>query len=332
MADDKKVKAAVYCRVSTYMDRQDGSLEMQSEHYKKLISKADNMVLVGIYADQGKSGRTIKGRPDLKRLLDDCRKGEIDLILTKSISRFARNMKEFVETVRWLSELGVRVYFEKENIDTNNMAGELFMTIMATLAEEESNSISQNVKWSRKRNYQMGRPIEKASYGFRSSGKEHIWEICEPEAERVRLAFYMAANCYNNAQIRNALNVLEEEENTGKVWKQTPVMNLLHNLAYVGDYLSNKETVIYENGEAKRRKNRGEAEQFYISEHHEPIVSHELFDCVQEIIDSKLLFVHRRKFTESELQLMERGKEMAEEEFRGKIFINRESDGACRAK
>lgn len=320
--EKRKLRTAVYCRVSTLMDKQDGSFEMQATHYKELIAQAENMELAGIYGDHGKSGRTIKGRPGFQNLLDDCKNGKIDLILTKSISRFARNMKECVETIRGLNDVGVRVYFEKEKIDTSNMVGELFLTILATVAQEESNSISQNIKWSRKRNYQMGRPIERASYGFRSIGKEHKWEIYEPEAERVRLAFCLAAHGFNNARIKEELNALEEEDGTGKVWNQTPLINLLTNYAYVGDYLSNKETPIYVDGELRRRKNRGDADQYYISGHHDPIVSHELFDCVQELVKHHTLFVKRSRFSEYEKQLLKRAKRIAEEEFRGQIYID----------
>ncbi len=323
MAETRKMlRTAVYCRVSTNMDRQDGSFETQVEHYQKLIEQSDSMVLIEIYGDHGKSGKNMSKRPALQKLLQDCREAKIDLILTKSISRFARNMKECVEAIRELKELGVRVYFERENIDTNNMVGELFMTILATLAEEESNSISHNVKWSRKKNYQMGRPIEKASYGYLSSGKKHEWTICEAEAKRVKLAFYMAGMRFNYAEIRKALNELEKDEKTGKIWNHTPVVNLLTNYAYVGDYLSNKETVVYDQGEARRRKNRGEADQYYISEHHEPIISHALFDCVQEMIEKHILFVKRSRFSEADRLLMERGKQLAEEELHGKIHID----------
>ena len=320
--EKRMLRTAVYCRVSTMMDQQDGSFEMQATHYKELIAQADNMKLVGIYGDHGKSGRTIKGRQEFQKLLEACRAGQIDLILTKSISRFARNMPECVKTIRELNDLGVRVYFEKERIDTSNMVGELFLTILATVAQEESNSLSENVKWSRKRNYQMGRPIERASYGFRSKGKEHRWVIYEPEAERVRLAFYMAATGFNNAEIKAQLNALEEEDGTGKVWNQTPLVNLLTNYAYVGDYLSNKETQVFVEGELRRRKNRGEADQYYISGHHEAIISHELFDCVQELVKNHTLFVKRSRFSEYEKQLIKRAKHIEEEEFRGKIYID----------
>ena len=315
MTEAKRLRTAVYCRVSTNQDTQDGSFETQVEYYKSLIAQSNTMTLVDVYGDHGKSGREMRKRSGLMRMLEDCRLGKIDQILTKSISRFARNMKECIATIRKLKDMGVRVLFEKEGIDTMNMVGELFLTILAAMAEEESNSISQNVKWSRKRSYEMGRPIEKPSYGYRKEGREHHWVIFEPEAKRVRLAFYMAGLCRSNAEIRGALNRLEEQEHTGKVWKQTPLMNLLTNYAYVGDYLSNKQTPILVDGQSRRRTNRGEADQYYISEHHEAIISHELFDCVQEIIASHLLFVKRSRFTESEAELMEQGKKLAEAEF-----------------
>lgn len=318
MAGNEAVlRTAVYCRVSTAMDSQDGSFETQMDYYRNLVERSTMLTLVDMYGDHGKSGRSMKGRPELKRLLEDCAAGKIDLILTKSISRFARNMKECVETIRKLTALKVRVYFEKENIDTANMAGELFMTILATLAEEESNSISGNIRLARKQAYQLGAPVERASYGYRSD-KDHAWKVYEPEAERVRLAFYMAGTCHRYPEIREALNRLEESEGTGKVWKATPINNMLTNYAYIGDYLSNKQTPVYVDGEWRRRVNRGEADQYYITDHHEAVVSHELFGCVQELLENRTLFAKRTRFSKYEEALMERSRRIAEVEFHGR--------------
>ena len=136
MAEDKRIPTAAYCRVSTKRDTQDGSYEVQRAYYEKLISEDPTLELVGIYGDHGKSGRYMRGRAELNRLIKDCEAGKVKLILTKSISRFARNMMECVETIRHLRELGVTIRFEKENIDTDTMGGELMLGILATIAQE----------------------------------------------------------------------------------------------------------------------------------------------------------------------------------------------------
>ena len=147
---DARIPTAAYCRVSTTKDTQDGSYETQCNYYRQLIETDSTMRLVGIYGDDGHSGRSMKSRPELQRLIRDCELGKVKLILTKSISRFARNMLECVETIRKLNALGVTVRFEKENFDSNSTGGELMLGILATIAQEESNSISKNMSWSRR--------------------------------------------------------------------------------------------------------------------------------------------------------------------------------------
>ena len=136
----EKKRTAAYCRVSTTSDTQDGSFEVQCEYYEKRIKEDPGMELVGVYGDHGKSGRSMRGRKELNRLIKDCEAGKIELVLTKSISRFARNMLECVETIRHLSELGVVVRFEKEGLDTETMGGELKLGILETIEQEEGNS------------------------------------------------------------------------------------------------------------------------------------------------------------------------------------------------
>lgn len=259
MEEQKLKRTAAYCRVSTKRDLQDGSFETQCDYYRRRIEAEKDLQLAGIYGDHGKSGRSIKGRTEFNRLLKDCEDGKIDMIFTKSISRFARNMSECIATIRRLKELGVAIYFERENLDTGSQSNELLLGILATIAQEESESISQNMKWARRKRYEQGMPVERASYGYRSVGKDHRWVLHQEEAKRVRLAFYMAGICCNYREIRESLNELEKEEHTGKIWNQTPVIHLLTNLAYVGDYLSNKECPIIDGNERKWVKNRGYA-------------------------------------------------------------------------
>ena len=315
MAEEKRIPTAAYCRVSTKRDTQDGSYEVQRAYYEKLISEDPTLELVGIYGDHGKSGRYMRGRAELNRLIKDCEAGKVKLILTKSISRFARNMMECVETIRHLRELGVTIRFEKENIDTDTMGGELMLGILATIAQEESNSIAANMSWSRRKHLEKGQPWNVPRYGYVSVGKEHRWEIVPSEAEVVRKAFYMAGMCYKYPQILAEMNRMEAENGTGRIWKQGPLTNLLRSENYLGDYLANKEVaIIDENGQVKRVKNRGQKEQFLIEEHHDPLVSRELYGVVQELLDHVTLGAHRTKFSEEEDEIMARAMKLAARE------------------
>lgn len=311
---DKK-RTAAYCRVSTTSDTQDGSFETQCEYYEKLIREDPGMEFAGVYGDHGKSGRSMRGRKELNRLIADCEAGRIDLVLTKSISRFARNMLECVETIRHLSELGVTVRFEKEGLDTDKMGGELMLGILATIAQEESNSISQNMSWSRQRHIEKGQPWDKASYGYVSVGKEHRWEVVEHEAEVVRQAFYMAGMCHTYQEISDELNRMEAEDGNGRIWTNATVVNLLRSEVYMGSYLSRKHCrIVDENGASRYVVNRGYADQILIEGHHEALVSGELYEAVQELLDHSTLGSGRRRFSAEERAAMDRAMKLAAEE------------------
>lgn len=316
MEEQKKLlRTAAYCRVSTASDTQDGSFETQCEYYERIIKENPNMIFVGVYGDHGKSGRTMRGRKELNRLIKDCEAHKIDLVLTKSISRFARNMLECVQTIRHLKEIGVTVRFEKENLDTETMGGELMLGILATIAQEESNSISQNMSWSRQRHVEQGQPWDVARYGYISVGKEHKWEVVPDEAEVVRQAFYMAGMCYTYGEIAEELTRMEKENGSDRVWNKTPVVNLLRSITYIGNYLSNKECrIVDEMGNVKRVKNTGQADQVLIEGHHPALVSEELYSVVQELLDHVILGGHRRKFSDEEQAIMNRSMAIAARE------------------
>lgn len=316
MSEQKKpIRTAAYCRVSTASDTQDGSFETQCEYYERIINENPNMIFVGVYGDHGKSGRTMRGRKELNRLIKDCEAQKIDLVLTKSISRFARNMLECIQTIRHLKEIGVTVRFEKENLDTDTMGGELMLGILATIAQEESNSISQNMNWSRQRHVEQGQPWDVARYGYISVGKEHKWEVVPDEAEVVRQAFYMAGMCYTYGEIAEELTRMEKENGNDRVWNKTPVVNLLRSVTYIGNYLSNKECrIVDEMGNVKRVKNTGQADQVLIEGHHPSLVSEELYNVVQELLDHVILGGHRRKFSDEEQAIMNRSMAIAARE------------------
>lgn len=315
MEINKKTRTCAYCRVSTASDTQDGSFEVQCKYYEKLITSNPDMEFVGVYGDHGKSGRKMYNRTELNRMIKDCEDGKIDLILTKSISRFARNMAECVETVRHLRELGVRIKFEKENLDTDTMTGELILGILATIAQEESNSLSQNQAWSRSKHLERGETWTPPRYGYTSVGKNHRWEIVPNQAEVVRMAFYMAAMCHTYAEIRDEMNRMEKEEGSTKVWTKAAVALLLRSENYVGDFLSNKDCKIVDSdGRERRVKNKGFVEQILIEEHHPAIVSHEIFDIVQELLKHRTIGDGRTVFSAEEKYLMEKANRIAEKE------------------
>jgi len=270
-----KIKTAAYCRVSTDKEEQDGSYELQEQYFTDLINADPTMELVGIYGDRGKSGLKISGRPGLQRLLDDCGAGKINLILTKSISRFARNMAECAQMIRELRSLGVNILFEEQDIDSQDTAGDLVLNIFAAIAEEESHSISQHALMAHEQYVLEGRPYGRISYGYKNGGN-HKWIINEDEAPLVRKAFEMADAGRSYAEIRRAL-----DEMSDIIWSQCRLRYLLTNVVYKGDYYSHKTICIVP---GKQVRNNGYRDRIYIEEHHEPIVSPELFERVQERI------------------------------------------------
>ena len=315
MAKKKKLRTAAYCRVSSTSDLQDGSFEFQREYFRKLISENSELEFVGIYGDCGRSGRSMEGRPELTRLLRDCSGGKIDLIATKSVSRFARNMRECVETVRRLSELGVGIVFEREGLDSRTMQGELVLGLLAAIAQEESASLSRNMRWSRWKNLERGRPWEPARYGYRAVGSERRWEIVPREAAIVRRAFFMAGTRRVYPEICAELTRMERESGSARVWNRTPVRNMLRSRVYIGDYLSHKECSIVDlSGRVKRVKNRGHCDQILIEGRHPAIVGHDLFYAVQAALDAGLLSSRRSRFSERDREIARRAKTAAEEE------------------
>lgn len=280
-----KQRVAAYCRVSTRLEEQDGSYDIQMDYFREKIEQNPEMILTGLYGDRGKSGLKVKGRDGLQRLMRDCEAGKIDLILTKSVSRFARSMADCVELIGRLRSLKVTVYFEKENLRSTDMQCDLLLNILAAMAQEESHSISQNTIRSHEQYASEGRPFGRTSYGYTCSGGTD-WHVHPEEAIRVRLAFAMAAEGRNYQTILHALGAMETEENTGVLWRQKRLKNLLRNTMYLGDYHSH-QTVCITPG--RQVVNEGYRDRFYIEEHHEPLVSKALFDRVQVMIDNGVL-------------------------------------------
>ena len=234
----ERIPTAAYCRVSTALELQEGSFETQKAYYERYIAADPTLELVGVYGDLGRSGRTMRHRPELMRMLEDCAAGKIRRILTKSISRFSRSMADCVAAIRALNAMGVSVYFEKEAIDTAGMNGELLLCILSGVAEEESHSIGHNLRWTHEKANAEGKPVFKAAYGYEKIDGE--WQIEPKAARRVLYAFELAAEGGRYREILDGLNQMETAEGTGVVWREKRLRNLLCNVAYMGDCLTNQ--------------------------------------------------------------------------------------------
>lgn len=201
--DAQKFRVAAYCRVSSDSSDQMNSFAAQLNYYTTLISGKENWTMVDVYADAGISGTSAKKRPDFQRLLSDCRRGRIDKVLVKSISRFARNATDCLETIRELKSIGVGVYFEEQNIDTSNMTGELLTAMFSAIAQKESESISGNMRWSYQHRMKSGTFLPAAMpYGYRIQGKEIV--VDEKQSEIVRWIFnsYLAGQSMDKIAVQ----------------------------------------------------------------------------------------------------------------------------------
>ena len=304
----KRKRAAAYCRVSTDLEMQEGSFEWQKRHYTELLSGNPDVELVHVYGDEGCSGRYADRRPEFQQMLKDCEDGKIDVIYTKSISRFSRNLADCVTVIRRLKELGIPVIFEKESINSMDSQSELLFYILTIIAQEESNSISQNVKWGIDKRHAEGKPTGKVPYGYRRADADGHWRIEEAEARRVRYAFAQAARGASYQSIREGLDEMEKQEGTGVSWtrnrNRAPL--LLRSVSYTGDYITDRYyTALSENGHRYSRRNRGERDQYYLENHHEGIVSKELFERVQTMIRLGLLNSRGYRLTEERRRVLE---------------------------
>ena len=312
--EQKIPRVCAYIRVSTQSDTQDGSYEEQERYFTRFIQSSPGMEFVGVYGDHGKSGREMKHRAGMKQLMEDARARKFDLVYCKSVSRWARNLAELVESVRELKGCGVGVIFQRENIDTRDSKNDLILGIFSTIAAQESQSISDNVLWARQKHLEKGEPWEKPRYGYHMEMPGHRWVVTPSEASRVRKAFLMAARGRSYTEIRDALNEMEKTEGTSKVWYYHTVRSMLTALVYTGDYLSDQYITILTPTGKKRVANKGQRDQILIEQHHEPLVSHELFDVIQVMIENKMLYTNRRSFPVCCETLLQRGRRLADEE------------------
>ncbi|TDT71513.1 DNA invertase Pin-like site-specific DNA recombinase [Hypnocyclicus thermotrophus] len=276
----RKLRVAAYCRVSTTSEEQLESLNAQKEHYEKYIKAHPDWEFVGLYYDEGITGTKKEKRKGLKAMLTACELKQIDFIITKSISRFARNTLDCLEMVRKLIGLGIFLYFEKENLNTQSMESELILSILSSMAQDESTSISQNSKWSVQSRFKKGTfKISYPPYGYANiDGK---MEVIPEKAEIVRGIFREALagkGCYTIARELNESNTPTKK---GGKWTGTSVRGILSNEKYTGDALFQKT---YTDSQFNRHINSGQQEQYLVTNHHEAIINHKDFDRVQAVI------------------------------------------------
>ena len=277
----KKLRVAAYCRVSTDNDDQKESLEAQKAHYETWIKRHSNWDFAGIFYDFGITGTKADVRDGLQALMYECRIGRIDYVLTKSVSRFSRNTTDCLSLVRELLSYNIPVYFEKENLDTGSMESELILSIISGMAQDESESISKNVKWTVQKRIEAG----KYKFGYPPYGygrDENGMMVINPEeAKHVRQIFDWALSGIGTFKIAHMLEEQGVPTRKGSAWAASTVKGILTNEKYYGAAMFQKT---YTDSRFKRHRNHGEADSYFVSGHHEAIVSEEEFHKVQEII------------------------------------------------
>ena len=279
----RKLKVAAYCRVSTDEEEQETSYEAQIGYYTEKIKNNPEWTLAGIFADEGISGTQAKKRPEFLKMIKLCRQRKIDLILTKSLSRFARNTVDCLNYIRELKLLGIPVIFEKEGINTLATESEMLTTIMSCFAQAESESISKNVSWGIRQSFKNGNvPIRYGSLlGYRK-GSDGKPEIIPEEADTVKLIYRGYLDGMSLAQIQSELTARGIPTKRGDTnWQLSTIKSILRNEKYTGDALLQK-TFITDCISKKSRKNNGELPMYLVKNHHEPIISRTDFNRVQE--------------------------------------------------
>ena len=271
----KKRRVAAYCRVSTDNESQKSSAKNQIMIYKEKIRQNPNWTLAGIYADPEYSG-TNANRPQFKRLLRDVEKGKIDYIITKSLSRFARNTLLTIQTLRRFKELGVGVLFEKEGIDTATPYSEIILTIFAAFAQEESRNTSERVKKGLQMRARNGKVNWVRVYGY---DKDYV--IREEEAAVIRRIFDEYTGGKYQKEIAEGLNADGIPSPFGSVWNPSRITEILRREKYCGDVVTNK-TFTENHLTHKAVRNRGEVKQIHLKDHHTPIVTREQFEAAQK--------------------------------------------------
>ena len=287
----KRKKVAAYTRVSSDKDSMLNSLSNQVHAYSSMIQANPEWEYAGVYIDEGITG-TKEERPGFQQMMEDCRAGKINLILTKSISRFARNTLTLLSSVRELKLLGIGVYFEEQKIDTLSADGELMLTILASFAQEESRSMSENMKWRIRKNFQEGKPWQGTILGYRVVDGKYV--VVPEEAVIVKRIYREYLQGYGTNKIIKGL--IEDRVPTRKegTWHETNIVRILKNYNYTGNLLLQK--TFRENHMSKKMMvNKGELPMYHVEEAHEPIIDIETYKAVQFEMARRVEIAQRSK-------------------------------------
>ena len=276
-------RVAAYARVSINKEKNLRSLSAQISYYSDYIQNHPEWEYAGVYADEALTG-TKDDRPEFQRLLENCRGGKIDIVLVKSISRLARNTVTTLETVRELKTYNVDVWFERENIRSLSSEGELMLTILASFAQEESLSNSENMKWRFRKRFEQGRPSTTIMLGYKLVNEQFV--IIPEEAKAVRLIFHEFVNGTPRKAIREKLFAAGHKPKRGGTWNDSTLSAVLRNEKYTGTLLLQKH---FRADYISKRKcvNKGELPMYRIENNHEPIISQEIFDQAQAILAAR---------------------------------------------
>ena len=272
----KKLRVAAYCRVSTKYGSQKSSIDLQRTHYEKYIQEQPNWLFVGVYVDYGSRGR-IEKRTEFQKMIQKALNGEIDCIITKSISRFSGNTIDMLQTIRTLKEKGVTVWFEKENIRSTDKNIELIITIHTMLAQEEIRNMSENIQWGFKRRFEQGVILNNYKYFYGYDVVDGELVVNEQQAKVVRNIFDWYLQGMSLGQIKRRLEQNQIKTASGKVvWSKSVIQEMLCNEKYMGDCMLQKYfTEDYLSG--KKTKNIGQRDRYYVHDSHQGIIAKEKF-------------------------------------------------------
>jgi site-specific DNA recombinase len=282
----QRKRVAAYCRVSTDLEQQASSLETQMQSFRELIAARPGWELIDIYADQGLTGTNASRRVEFQRMIADCEAGRIDYIITKSISRFARNTIDCLQYVRRLKDIGIFVYFDENHLDTGSGSSEMLLSILAAVAQEESHSISENMKWGIRKRFQAGKPKWVKTYGF-IKGEDGEYHINEEQAKGVRRIFELYVSGRSLPEIVRILEMENIPAMKGGKWWPKSLATVLHNEKYIGDVMMQKSYTVDHLSHKKVKNDQTIVPSYYIRDHHEAVVDRKTFELAQTILSLK---------------------------------------------
>jgi len=283
----EKIRVAPYCRVSTDSDDQLESYKTQVAYYNELANTNPEWEMADIYADEAITGTNTKNREDFKRMIDDCMSGKIDMVITKAISRFARNTVDTLTYVRQLKDKGIAVFFEEQNINTLTTEGEFLLTILSSVAQQEVENISANVKFGHRARMKAGKNVGfRKCLGYEYDTKTQVFTINEKEAEIVRYVFERYTKGIGAITIARELGEKGYKPLRSEKWAWTSVISILKNVKYKGD-LEMGKTYVTDPISKKRLTNLGEKDSYYVENNHIPIISADDFEKAQTILNKR---------------------------------------------